>query len=208
MIQGDLAARFGVSRIPLREALRVLAGEGLLTFQQGAGATVTRLDMEEVDDLYNLRLLIEPQLAGRIIENCSDRALADLTAMIEDMGTAKAGDSRRWLDLNFDFHLTMYRLVHRSQTLRVVEQLLHLTEPYMGIYVNFLIPYEQRNGQHEHRGMVRAIADRDARELETVIRCHLDSARCSLTSAMRDAARADNPMSELLASRRSAPPSG
>ena len=69
--QEELAKRFGVSRIPLREALRTLVGEGLIIIKPGLGAIVTELDPDAVDELYGLRLRLEPSLASDIVEPVS-----------------------------------------------------------------------------------------------------------------------------------------
>lgn len=203
LLQVDLAKQFGVSRVPLREALRTLAGEGLITFRQGVGATVTSLNADEVDDLFGLRLLIEPCLASQIINNCSDRDISDLLKMIDEMANIPEVTSAKWSRLNFDFHLSMFRLIRRPQTLRVVEQLLYLCEPYTGLYVNFLMVTERRDSQHEHREMVQAMIDREPSRLETSLLMHLEGARRSLTAAMREAAKAEHPMEQLLSIRAS-----
>src|ERR1041385_6831144 len=108
LIQEELARRFGVSRIPVREALRTLAAEGLISFQDGT-AVVTRLNREEMEELYELRLQLEPRMAEAVVEACSELDLKRLAKLATDM-EAHAGDKERWSKLNYEFHRRMYDL--------------------------------------------------------------------------------------------------
>ena len=78
--QEELAKWFGVSRIPLREALRTLVGEGLIIIKPGLGAIVTELDLEAVDELYGLRLRLEPPLAWSSTAYAFNRRLYEVSA--------------------------------------------------------------------------------------------------------------------------------
>jgi DNA-binding GntR family transcriptional regulator len=199
LVQSDLAARLGVSRVPLREALRILAGEGLLTFRQGQGAVVTKLDAAEIEDLYDLRLKIEPDLAAGIIEHCSGSHLARFRELLDRMSEVEDSQRLRWAEINYEFHTSMYRLANRRQTMRIIEQLLHLTESYARIYVTFMVSPEDRRSQHEHQAMLDAIEKRDAQSLANVIRVHVERARDGLLTAMRQTPDVLDPLQQLIA---------
>ena len=94
--QQELARQFGVSRIPVREALRRLESEGLVTLVPHSGARVARMDIGECTELYRLRELIEPMALAESVPNLSDQrltALHGLLSAIED----SYDDIPRWL---------------------------------------------------------------------------------------------------------------
>lgn len=185
LIQDDLAKRFGVSRNPVREALRMLSAEGLVTISPGEGASVTRLRSEEVAELYELRLTIEPGLSEAIVAQARAADVAELRGLVDEMD--QTTDISRWLRLNYRFHLTLYRLVNRPHTERILAGLLTLVQPYS------LVNVEQLGGRPrantEHRDMVEAIRESDAESLAALIRGHLTSARDQLVAHYRSAAK-------------------
>lgn len=181
LIQEDLAGRFGVSRAPLREALRVLAGEGLVTIVPGYGAVVTALDPHEITELYDIRVRLETMLADAIVERMRARdvkELADLAARMD----ADVGDQDAWSELNFRFHRRMYELADRPHVLRIVTQLLSLVEPYSRAYVHGMDTYARV--QSEHHRMVEALRSGDAAGLAGLIEKHLRGAQHGLVTSL------------------------
>lgn len=178
LVQAELAARFGVSRIPLREALRALDAEGLVVMKSGRGATVTSLTSQDAFDLYRLRLAIEPPLAGRIVEYAGPRDLLRLHEFVEALDLCGEFDQQRFSDLNLEFHITMYRIADRPAYTRFVERALASIEPYSRMYLHLLRGTER--AQSEHIAMVQAIENREADTLARLIASHLDGARKAL----------------------------
>jgi DNA-binding GntR family transcriptional regulator len=182
LIQEDLATRLGVSRIPLREALRILSGEGLVTLRHGQGAFVTKLNVREVEELYELRLRLEPPLASEIIAHSSNTDYQKLRQLGDDMAAVVIEDPPRWSELNYEFHLLMYSLTGKPQTMRIISQLLNLVEPYSRVYVYLLAATDRV--EHEHEAMIEAIREQDEESLSSYIRLHLEGARETLAKAM------------------------
>ena len=102
LIQEDLARRFKVSRNPVREALRMLAADGLVTITQGSGATVRKRSVEELNELYDVRLVLELQIAPHIVEGATGRALAELRDLVQKMESAAT--VQEWMRFNYRFH--------------------------------------------------------------------------------------------------------
>jgi DNA-binding GntR family transcriptional regulator len=180
--QDELARRFGVSRIPLREALRTLVGEGLIIMKPGLGAVVTELDAGEVQELYGLRLQLEPPLAKDIVDHVRRRDLDDLTALAASMKALGEKDSEEWSDLNYRFHRRVYELSERRHAVRLVVQVLNLVEPYARVHAHVL--GSRPDTQQGWDDVIEALRIGDAERLEQLIADGIRSARAALMSSM------------------------
>lgn len=175
-----LAAQLGISRIPVREALRMLGSEGLVVLKPGQIARVVELNRGDVAELYDLRLALEPPLASAIIDAASPADLRELAELAEAM--EEATDRDRWSTLNFDFHSRMYALTDRPHTLRVILQVMSLVEPYSRLYVHLLANLERVS--REHAAMIAGLRAGDATRLEELIREHLLGAKEGLLAEL------------------------
>lgn len=102
LIQADLAAQFDVSITPVREALRDLAGEGLVVFDPRRGSRVRSLDLAEVREIYELRIALEPIMVKRMIKQVDADDLDEAERLLRRMDRIK--DFAIWSDLNRRFH--------------------------------------------------------------------------------------------------------
>jgi DNA-binding GntR family transcriptional regulator len=150
--QEDLSKRFGVSRVPLREALRTLVGEGLVVMRPGIGAVVTELDPDELDELLSLRAQLEPPLTAAIVGRAGPADFARLRQMTAQMAKVADTDRDAWCTSHYLFHRRAYELAGRPHSLRLVTQVLNLVEPYMRLQV-------AQTGVHEHGAEHDAILD-------------------------------------------------
>lgn len=181
LVQEELADRFGVSRIPLREAIRTLAGEGLLRSLPGRGTFVTALDIEEIDEIYDLRRLIEPSFAEHVTERVSRRDISRFAAMAEQMDRVAETGADSWSRTNLAFHLDMYRLSRLPLRYETIAQMYHRLEPYSRFYVHRTCAYDRV--QHEHKAMVQALVDGDAETLASQILAHIEGGQTGLHRA-------------------------
>ena len=134
LVQEQVAAKLAVSRIPLREALQSLAAAGLVTAHPGRGFRVAKLDAGEVSELYGLRIQIEPGLAPAMIANASP---AEITRLGElETSIRAAAGPQEWAQLNYLFHVELYKLACAPHSLRIIRQLLDLVAPYSTLYVH------------------------------------------------------------------------
>jgi DNA-binding GntR family transcriptional regulator len=182
--QDQLARRFGVSRVPLREALRTLAGEGLVVMKPGLGAVVAELDADEVNELYELRLHLEPPLAPAIVEHARRVDVEALGNLIESMRQLTDGQSEEWSTLNYGFHRKLYELSGRRHFIRLVVQVLNLVEPYARVHAHVLGSRPQMLGQR--REVVAALRAGDAATLRSLLVESITTARAELIASMRD----------------------
>ncbi|MBP0446891.1 GntR family transcriptional regulator [Roseomonas sp. SSH11] len=129
--QDALAEEFGISRIPLREAFRQLAAEGLVTIHPHRGAVVSSLSPEEIAELFDLRALLEPDLIRRAVPRLGPADLAGAETILAAYSAAiDRADLNAWGELNTEYHLALYRPAGRAQTLALVRTLLANTDRY------------------------------------------------------------------------------
>ena len=194
--QDELARRFGVSRIPLREALRTLVGEGLVVIHPGLGALVAELSADEVEEVYDLRLRLEPPLAPSVVAQCRRQDADELAGLVERMADLVDGEPESWSNLDYAFLRHMYELSGKRHAVRMVTQALNLVEPYSRFHAHVL-GWKGRVLE-ETRGMVAALRAGDADELAAVITGSIEAARKHLVSAMRASDDPDDPLARFL----------
>ena len=169
--QAAVAAEYGVSRIPVRDALQALATEGLVDLR-GSSAVVTPLSIEDLQELYELREAVEP-LATRLAVPSLGRAdvatMASLLAAMERPGTSPA----QWVLTNAAFHAVVYTRAGRPRTVALVEQLRRLTDRYVHFHLDVVGGVEHL--QDEHRQILAAVRAGDAVLTAELTRVHLAS---------------------------------
>jgi DNA-binding GntR family transcriptional regulator len=184
--QDELARRYGVSRIPLREALRTLVGEGLIIMKPGLGAVVTELNVGEVQELYSLRMQLEPPLAADIVAHAGRRDVDDLARLVEAMQVLQPEQSEEWSSLNYRFHRRLYELSGQRHSVRLVVQVLNLVEPYARVHAHVIGSRPQM--QQERVEMVQALRDADDARVRAIIEQSIRTARSELEMSMGEAA--------------------
>jgi DNA-binding GntR family transcriptional regulator len=167
--QDDLAAQFGISRTPLREALQTLATEGLVRIDPHRGAVVTQPSAQQLLDTYQIREALET-VAGREAATRSTREHADGVARIlGEMSGERIPD--RWAELNASFHAAIYAIVPNNQLLALIEMLRNRAELYVRILARQDGPARHADDSHEQ--MLAALRRNDPDAMEALIRTHL-----------------------------------
>ncbi|WP_307000133.1 GntR family transcriptional regulator [Sphingomonas sp. SORGH_AS_0879] len=171
--QDALAAELGVSKIPLREAMARLEQEGLLHGVANRGYMIGALSVEQAEDIYGLRLKIEPMAAAQASLIADDEDRAKLVAAFEALDQAATSDLARVAICNRQFHMAMVRPVRRPLTIQLVRQLAVLAERYV---VAHLQPAGRDARAHlEHREQLDAFMARDAERLQGLLDAHIRS---------------------------------
>lgn len=167
--QQAVAARFGVSRIPVREALLQLEAEGLIVLQPNRGASVVELSAEEIRELYELRLLVEVDLfaraAARISEHQIRRAEAHLHVAEVEPSPIRQGE------LDTAFHRDLYLAAERPRQLALVESLRGSVARYERVQSALMRSTPRFLPQH--RQMIAACRAHSVRKARAAIKAHL-----------------------------------
>lgn len=191
--QEALAKQFGASRLPVREALRTLEGEGLVTLEPNKGARVTTLDAEELDLLYSTRARIEPVVLANSIPELSEAVIRRCGEILDQI---EAGvDPIEFLLLDRRFHLLTYEGCRSVQLRSIVERLWNSTQHYRRAFVTQTGPDWAEETNLEHRLLHRALADRNAEVAAGIIGTHITRTRVALrrTPGLFDHATATSP---------------
>jgi DNA-binding GntR family transcriptional regulator len=154
------AERAQVSMIPVREALRALAGEGLVTYRPRRGYAVTELDLGELEEVYRLRRLLETDALRRGVAAATP---ADLDALAHDAdaccAAAAIGDVAGQLAANRRFHDRLHALAGSRSAARLIGLLWDSTEAYRALY--YVLPGEAAEADRAHRAIMAAVARGD-----------------------------------------------
>jgi len=129
--QDTLAAELGVSKIPLREALSRLEHDGLVTLNPRRGYEVSPLDPKAVEDIFDLRLRIEPAAAALGCEHATDEDRTKAKAALDALNRATEAHDAAAPEFNRAFHLSLIRPAGRPLTTQLVERLNILAERYV-----------------------------------------------------------------------------
>jgi DNA-binding GntR family transcriptional regulator len=175
--QEDLADRHGASRVPVREALRMLEAEGLVTLVANTGAWVSTVSLAECEEMYQIRERIEPLLLRFNLPFVTDADVAELDRLATAMESA---DTEEFLALDRAFHLSCYDLVPTSVLGDLVRQLWNRTQHYRRAFTRVFRSEGDRSVHHEHHLLVAAIRRRDADEAERVLAGHIRRTRLEL----------------------------
>jgi DNA-binding GntR family transcriptional regulator len=170
--QEDLAALFGVSRMPVREALRQLEAQALVDFEPHKGAVVTEISAEDAADNYAIRRALEPAALALSIPNLTGDDFERAEELLSDLDGEE--DQARLGDLNRRFHLCLYGAAGRPKLLALVNAQLATADRYL----RFHLAAKGRDhlAQAEHRALLAACRARDAAAAQAVLLQHLDTA--------------------------------
>ena len=176
--QEDIAARFGASRIPVREALRILEAEGLTEHLPNRGARVPRLDREEVDVIYKMRERLEPLALAESIPHLTDTDFQRLREVQEQIETNT--DVGSFLALDREFHLLTYTGCHVDQLTGMVTRLWNCTQHYRRAFVSLGGRGRMWVINAEHRLLLDSIERRDTVDAERYLGGHIRRTRIEL----------------------------
>jgi len=176
--QDALAMELGVSKIPLREALARLEQEGLLVSQANRGFFVRPMSSGEAEEIFALRLAIEPQAVAAGARDANDEERAVAREALAALDTAAAERLDHVAARNRDFHMALVRPGHRLLTTQMVERLLVLSERYVHKHLE---PAGREDRAHlEHQMLLDAWASGDTTRAQKLASAHIQATLADL----------------------------
>ncbi len=167
--QEDLAARFETSTMPVREALRALQAEGLVTVYPHRGAVVTALTADEILEVYEIRATLEAMAAELGVPGLDSSQLEELSRCVDVMEQAEI-DVVALIDANRRFHSIIYEASGRKRLCDLIVTLRNSTQHYLHTFVTLLGRMPDANA--EHRQILGACRARDGKLASEVLRRH------------------------------------
>ena len=171
----ELARELGISRTPVREALLVLQAEGLVDAEPNRGAAVRAHDAADLDDLYQLRALLEGYAARRAASRITLEQVAGLWSSCDRFDAINDRNVKELVKENLLFHNTVLDAAGSSRTAGMVRKVIELPLVYNSY--RWYSADQMRISAHYHHQIVRALADAEADRAELIMKEHLFEAR-------------------------------
>jgi DNA-binding GntR family transcriptional regulator len=176
--QEDVAVRSGASRIPVREALRMLAAEGLVTLVANSGAWVTRLSMAECAEIYLIRERLEPLLLRTSMPFLGEAAVGRLAELAGDMEAMT--DVGAFMRADREFHLSSYAGAAPGETWHIIARMWNTTQHYRREFTARAVKDGLSVTHLEHRLLLDCVRRQDADDAERVLVTHIRRTRLEL----------------------------
>ncbi|MES2980185.1 MAG: GntR family transcriptional regulator [Pseudomonadota bacterium] len=167
-----LAEEYGISRTPLREALKVLATEGLVTMKVRRGAYVTEVSERDLKDVYHLLALLESDAAAVVAAQASDAQLRDLKTLHAQLEKS-AGNRERFFELNEAFHMRLLEIADNRWRDQMVTDLRKVMK--LNRHNSLLKTGRVQESLAEHAAILEALLARDPRQSAERMRAHFDN---------------------------------
>ncbi|MFD7446688.1 GntR family transcriptional regulator [Streptomyces sp. NPDC059909] len=178
--QDELAARLGTSRIPVREALRILESDGLAESFPNRGSRVPVLSLADVNTYYRMRERLEPLTLTESLPHLTDHHLAHLEHIQDEI--ENQSDVNRFLLLDRSFHMTTYAGCPSGHLLAMTERLWNSTQHYRRAFMMLADPDRAAIVNAEHRLILDAVRRRDPEDGERYLTGHIRRTRVELTA--------------------------
>lgn len=180
-MQDALAEHMGVSRVPIREALKTLEAEGQVTYLPHRGYFVTEMSLEELLETYRIRELLEDEAVRLAVPQLADEDFARMTEALRDIERAhRGGDLVAVTEANRRFHFALLDASGQRRLSNMIRMLWDSTDPYRSLY--FALPNNRRRVNSEHRKIISAAKAKDIDQAVALLAEHRHNAIAGLTT--------------------------
>ncbi|HEY0602282.1 MAG TPA: GntR family transcriptional regulator [Herpetosiphonaceae bacterium] len=170
--QDELAAELGLSKIPVREALRRLEAEGLVVFYPNRGAVVAALSAAEAEEIAEMRVALETLALRLALPRLTPRVLTQARAILDELD--HEAEVTRWSTLNWEFHAALYAPAQRPRLLATITTLHSSVDRYMRVIL--VTMQHQAQSQQEHRALLSACEQHDETTACAILKGHITAA--------------------------------
>ncbi len=168
--QEALANRFGVSRFPVREALKRLQVEGLVTHKPNAGSVVASRTVADLVEICDIRIALETRALALAIPNMRPADFKMTKAILNRYDASEL--PREWTEFNLEFHLSLYRPCGRQRLVKMIEDLVRSTDLQLRAKGSLIMG--RKTPQTEHRAILTACMERDVEKATELLKHHLE----------------------------------
>lgn len=184
--QEALAETLGVSRVPVREALKVLEGEGAVVHEPHKGYVVAELSVDDLVEVYRLREILEAEAIRVAVPRLTASDLDALAAAAADVDSAgRSGDVTAMTEANRRFHFLLFDAAGMPRLSRTLRQLWDATDVYRSVYFSGVT--NRQRVKHEHKALLVALRSGDAAAAVRAQHEHRDNSVTAVTAALRRA---------------------
>ena len=180
--QEEMAARYGVSRSPIREALRQLEAEGWIVYHPNRGAFVASVSAEDIRELYQVRRILETGALRLAVPRLDDATLKRMREI--DRAMRRAETAREAMQLHLDFHAALYALVGNPRLLAAIRA--HHVRVQRLPHPNKSIMSVVRLSRDDHRALLDALEERDLKSAERATLAHLDHLEANMLGEVEE----------------------
>lgn len=180
LVQDELAKTIGVSRMPIREAIRRLETEGLVTIEAHRGAIVKSFSLQEIEEIYHLRVLFEKEAVKASVENMPDEKILELEELMREMESTK--DIDNFVQINIEFHRILMSYCPWDR----------LNSFILSLWSGFpqqtphILPNQIIRSNEEHREIMAAVEIKDGQLAGELVAGHIERAGKAIVKNISD----------------------
>lgn len=179
--QNDLAEQLEMSTTPVREALRTLVSDGLVFFDAHRGAVVRGLTLDDVQEIYRLRKVLESLMVEAVIGTITAEDIARAEALHAEM--LSTTDVEHWTELNLEFHASLWASQESSRLSNLVKTLRDSAAPYIALSLH-MSPQHIEHSNAEHEEILTHYRSRNMEAAKQQVLHHLDETLVTITQAI------------------------
>ena len=174
--QEALAEQFSVSRVPVREALRQLETEGLITSELHKGAFVSSISLDEAEEMLDIRIGLETRALKLAIPNITPAVVSKARKILATYD--RSDDPQEWRDLNVAFHLILYAPCNRPRLIKMIEDVVLVHYRFLRTLIS--ISVGRIDPQIEHHQLLEACAANESKRALQLLEAHIEHTRSAL----------------------------
>jgi DNA-binding GntR family transcriptional regulator len=184
--QDAIATQYQVSRIPVREALRQLDAEGLIAIVPNRGAVVPALSPDDIEELFSIRALLEPEVFKLSIPHLTDEDFVAADAILQKYVSELRRDDHvsAWGRLNWQFHETLYSRANQPRFMAIIRNVNNSGERYTRLQL--YLTHGMKRANEEHHQMLELCRQRDVAAACKLLRQHIEYAGQSLKEVLHE----------------------
>lgn len=178
----QLSEQFGVSLMPVREALRKLEAGNLISLLKNRRIIIKKLTKADLNELLQIRLKLECMAARKAVKNVNPLMISELERILEEMGSAK--NTEEYFEKNKQFHFIIYKNAKMPILQEIIENLWRRVSPYIHVYVS-TSPFYKSSNLRYHKGILEAIKMKSSNQLCKTLALDLNRAAKLVTSLLK-----------------------